>query len=490
MNLARLSRKSLEPVDAASVSVFRVAFGVLLLLETIRFFAYGWIADHYLAPELLFKFYGFEWVTPWPGNALYWHFAVMGLCAAMVALGFLYRVAAVGFLFSFGYIFLLEQANYLNQYYLVLTVALILCFVPAERGWSMDAWRACSSTPHVPRWSIWALRLQFEVMLLYAGLVKINDDWLRGQPLGLWLADYAELPLIGFWLTLPGVSVGAAWAVVFLHLAGAVMLLKRRYRFTVFVVYVAFHLISSVLFPIGLFPWLTLAGMLLFFDADWPKQVWSRLDGTSRVTPQPAVVQSHTAALPTLTYVSLVVFFTLQLLIPLRFLLYPGNVAWTGEGEWFAWRMKLDDKHAQIRFIVTESDSGRRWDIDPTHHLRPRQLEMMAPRPDMIIQFAKHLEHVWATREGIRDVAVRAIVMSSLNGRPAAPLIDPRTDLTSVSRTLRHYEWILPLPAGKSVDAETRAGRSGSPANESSTTIGGWLRQPRCRADTYKTAHF
>jgi len=452
MNLTRLCRTSLERVDPASLSIFRVTFGVLLVLETVRFFAYGWIGDFYLSPQFLFKYHGFEWVTPWPGSALYWHFGVMGVCAVMIAVGFFYRIAAIGFLLSFGYVFLLEQATYLNQYYLVLTVAFVLCFVPAERGWSVDARRARSSaTPGVPRWTIWALRLQFEVMLLYAGLVKINADWLRGEPLGLWFADYAELPLIGFWLRQPWFSVGAAWAVVVLHLAGALLLLHRRYRSAVFVVYVGFHLISSILFTIGLFPWLTLAGTLLFFDADWPKQMWSRLEGTHRVTAQRPPIQAHCAAPRVLTYVSLGMFFALQLLIPLRFLLYPGNVAWTGEGEWFAWRMKLDDKRAHIRFIVTESENGTRWEVDPRHHLRPTQLEIMAPRPDMIIQFAKHLERIWVKREGIQDVEVRALVMSSLNGRPAAPLVDPHTDLTSVSRTFRHYDWILPLPATKPV---------------------------------------
>ena len=77
------------------------------------------------------------------------------------------------------YIFLLEQANYLNQYYLLLSVLLLLCLMPADRGYSIRR----LLTPHstnavVPAWSIWALRLQFELFLLYAGLVKINADWL------------------------------------------------------------------------------------------------------------------------------------------------------------------------------------------------------------------------------------------------------------------------------------------------------------------------
>jgi vitamin K-dependent gamma-carboxylase len=444
--LAHLVETSREPVDPASLNFFRVAFGVLLLAEITRYFAYDWIADHYLKPELLFKYYGFEWVTLWPGDGLYWHFGAMGLFAAMLALGFLYRIAAVGLFLCFAYVFLLEQANYLNQYYLVLCVAFLLCFLPAHRGWSVDARLGLTSGPAVvPRWSIWALRLQFELVLVYAGLVKINGDWLRGEPLGLWLSEEAGLPLVGSWLRLSGVSVTAAWAVVLLHLAGAILLLRRRSRFPVFIVYVAFHLTSSLLFHLGLFPWLTLAGMLMFFDPEWPKQAWSRLDSRTPAVPPRALTGSSMSRPGVVTYTCLSVFFALQLLVPWRFVLYPGHVAWTGEGEWFAWRMKLDDKRADARFIVIDQDSGRRWDIDPIDRLRSRQVLVMAARPDMIVQFARHLEAVWIKREGVRDVQVRALVMCSLNGRPAAPLIDPEIDLTTVSQTLKAQEWVIPL---------------------------------------------
>lgn len=446
MSLTRLVQKSLEPVDPASLSFFRVAFGVLLLAEIIRFFAHDWIDEHYLRPELLFKYHGFEWVTRWPGDGLYWHFGATGLFAALVAVGFLSRIAAVGFFVCFAYVFLLEQANYLNHYYLVLCVAFILCFLPAQRGWSVDARLGLSSGPAVvPRWSIWALRLQFEVVLIYAGLVKINGDWLRGEPLGLWFSEQAGLPLVGSWLQRPGVSVTAAWAVVLLHLAGAILLLRRRSRFPVFIVYVAFHLTSSLLFHLGLFPWLTLAGLLMFFDPDWPKQAWARLNGGTPAVAPRALTGSYVARPGVVTSTCLSVFFALQLLVPLRFLLYPGNVAWTGEGEWFAWRMKLDDKRADARFVVIDQDSGRRWDVDPSNRLRPRQVLVMAARPDMIVQFARHLEAVWVKHEGVRDVQVRAVVMCSLNGRPPAPLIDPDTDLTAVPRTWKPQAWVLPL---------------------------------------------
>lgn len=458
----RLARTSLELVDHASLSVFRAAFGLLLLIETIRFLAHGWIDDRFLQPQLLFTYDGFDWVSPWPGDLLYWHVGVMGACAALIAAGFLYRIAAVGFFVTFAYVFLLDQASYLNQYVLVLSVAFILCFVPAARGWSVDARLAGSSAPSgVPRWAVWAVRLQFEVMLLYAGLVKINGDWLRGQPLGLWLADYADLPLVGSWLQVPAVAIAGSWAVVVLHLAGALLLLHRRYRLAVFVVYVVFHLASSLLFQIGLFPWITLAGTLMFFEADWPRRAWAQIAGTPAKTWR-ADARSHATPPAPAAVVALAMFFALQIAVPLRHVVYPGPVAWTGRGEQFSWRMKLDDKRADARFIVIDVDTRRRWDVDPGHYLRPHQLEKMAPRPDLILQFARYLERVWVEREAVRDVAVHAVVTASLNGRPPAPLIDPAVDLTGVPRTWAARsgpaaDWILPLPPRRLAETTGRS---------------------------------
>jgi vitamin K-dependent gamma-carboxylase len=437
-----------EPVDAASLGVFRMLFGAFLLAETARFILHGWIREYYLAPGMLFKYYGFEWVEPWPGDGLYWHFGLMGLLAAMVALGLFYRIAIVGLLFAFGYVFLLEQANYLNHYYLLLTLALILCFLPAERGFSLDALRWRATGAQVPRWSVWALRMQFELMLVYAGLVKLNGDWLQGEPLGLWLAARTDLPLVGPWLAAPGVAVVASYGVIALHLAGAPLLLWRRTRLAVFILYTAFHLCNTILFRIGIFPWITLAGTLIFFDPDWPRQLWKRLGDAEAPAAPAQVVPPSPAGMPpcarALTFGCLAVFFVFQLLFPLRSLLYPGNVAWTGEGHRFSWRMKLDDRRATARFIVTDPQDGRHWEVNPADYLRPRQAQVMATQPDMILQFAHYLAGIWKQREGIEDVEVRTELMYSLNGRPPAPLVDPARDLSKVPRTLKHQDWILP----------------------------------------------
>ena len=135
----------------------------------------------------------------------------------------------------------------------------------------------------------------------------------------------------------------------------------------------------------------------------------------------------------------------IQILVPLRYLFYPGNVSWTEEGHRFAWMMKLRDKDAEARFTVRDPASGREWRVEPERYLLRHQVGEMESRPEMILQFAHYLARVWAEERQIAGVEVRARVCASLNGRPAALLIDPQRDLARVERNLRHADWILSL---------------------------------------------
>ena len=135
-----------------------------------------------------------------------------------------------------------------------------------------------------------------------------------------------------------------------------------------------------------------------------------------------------------------------QVLVPLRHLLYPGNVSWTEEGHRFAWHMKLRDKEADARFFATDPASGQSGEVDPLQYLTDWQYDEMAARPDMIVQLAKEMERRAATDFGIADLAVNAQVSASLNGREAEPRIDAEVDLTEIELSpFRSADWIEPL---------------------------------------------
>lgn len=429
-----------QPVDGSSLAVFRIAFGLIMLWEVWRYTSRGWVTAFYLDPDWLFPYAGFEWVTPWPGEGLHWHFMALGVLAAMIALGLFYRLAMPLFLLGFTYVFLLDQARYLNHFYLVILVAALLAVLPAHRCWSLDAWIAGPRhNSRVPLWAIWLPRAQLEIVLLFAGIVKINGDWLRGEPLGVWLSDSAQLPVIGPWLLDPTVTLLAAWGAVAIHLLGVPLLLFRRTRLWAFLGYCVFHLLNSLFWNIGIFPWFTVAATLLFFAPDWPR----RLLALRAPEAKPWVLPVRPLRAATLTLAA--VWLALQVAIPLRHLAYPGNVSWTEEGHAFAWQMMLRDKTGDLLFLVRDPASGRIWQVDPWDRLTPRQAGKMAGRPEMIRLFAHRLAAVWESERGIPDVEVRALTAVSLNGRPSQPLVDPTRDLAKVERSLAAADWVLPL---------------------------------------------
>lgn len=442
----RLFTAAGRPVCGASLNVFRFCFGLLIFAESTRFFLHHWIDDYLLSRPILFKYPGFEWVSLWPGNWLYVHFGLMAVLALMVALGLFYRLAIILLTLCFGYVFLLDQALYLNQYYLLLTLAFLLCFMPAERGYSLDSVRRRQPLiSSVPLWNIQALRLQMELMLIFAGLVKVNPDWLRGEPLSLWLMQRSDIPLIGSWLSTPGLGQAASLVVIALHLVGAPLLLWRKTRLAVFLLYLLFHISNSWLFHIGLFPWITLAGTLLFFDPDWPRQIWRGLENSHMPEFTQPVSKPFLFRVRSFTFLVLVIFFVLQVLVPMRGFLYPGRASWTGEGDWFAWRMKLDAKTCDSTFAVVDRKAGWRRDVDPKEILSKRQSELMTRNPDMILQFARYLERDAPEGADRDDFEVSARIFCSLNGREPQLLIDPDFDLTSADSSWRHYDWIEPL---------------------------------------------
>ena len=445
-----LEERLYRRVDSSSLAVFRIAFGALMLWDVWKYFAYDWIGLMYVTPLFHFTYFGFGWVEPWPGNLMYVHFAVMGALALLIMIGLFYRVAIVLFLIAFTHVFLIDQVEYLNHFYLVILLNALLVFVPANRVYALDALLWHRSRPRqtkVYAWNLWIVRAQMEVMLIFAGIVKINPDWLQLQPLEMWLAERSHVALIGPYLTETWVVAAGAYSVILLHVVGAPLLLYRRTRLPMFVAYAIFHLANHVFFNIGIFPWLTLAGTTLFFAPDWPRRLFSR---RAWVPDFPGSERSDAGDLPGQVFrrsviVLLGVWVASQILIPMRHHLYAGDTSWTEQGHRFAWQMKLRDKRSRAAFRVVDPANGAVWEVDPRHFLTARQATRMFNRPDMILQFAHHLAERWRAERGGETPAVYAEVWTSMNGRAPQLMIDPRRNLASVTRSLAPADWIVPL---------------------------------------------
>lgn len=433
---------------AAPLATFRLAFGLLVLASVVRFWAKGWIAELYLAPKFFFPYYGFEWVRPL-GFYTYGLFAVCGLCALLVAVGYWYRTAAVGLFVSFTYIELMDKSTYLNHYYFVSLVALLLVVLPAGRYFSLDAhlhparWRN-----EVPRWTVDALRLLMGIVYVYAGLAKLNSDWLgQAMPLRIWLPAKNDLPLLGPLLGQVWVAYAFSWFGAFYDLTVPFFLLNQRTRPWAYLTVVVFHGLTAVLFPIGMFPYVMIVAALIFFPAPWHERVLQflrHLLPRSSAAPRPVTPLVYSPARRQLLLLGLGVFFVVQLTLPFRYLLYSNELFWTEEGYRFSWRVMLMEKMGQVQFKVVDGVSGRARLVNNYEHLSVLQEKMMSTQPDMLVQFAHYLRDYYA-RRGVQAPKVYADAYVSLNGRLGKSFINPTVDLTRVEDDLQPKPWILPF---------------------------------------------
>jgi len=73
------------------------------------------------------------------------------------------------------------------------------------------------------------LVVQLEIVLIYAGLVKLNPDWLQLEPLRLWMTLRSEQagPWMQWLTSDPGIALGAYGVIVAAHQALVVSRIGR-----------------------------------------------------------------------------------------------------------------------------------------------------------------------------------------------------------------------------------------------------------------------
>jgi vitamin K-dependent gamma-carboxylase len=436
-----------RPVDGASLAVFRIAFGALLAFDAARYLLTDRVGQLYVGQGFHFSYPGLAWVRPWPGNLPYAHFALLGTCAMLVAVGWRYRASSIVLWLLTSTWFLWERAKYQNHEYLLCLFALLLACMPAERVFSLDAGRRPRG-PWVPAWSLDLLRFQVAVPHVFGGLAKLNGDWLRGEPMGMWLSERSDIAWIGPLLVEPWAPLLFSYGGLALDLLLVPALLWRRTRAAAFIAAVVFHVMNAVLFEIAIFPWLMIAASTIYFEPGWPRRAAARLRLARQrsLPPAPTTWSRPPRALPAL----LAAWVLVQALLPLRHHLTPGNASWTDEGHEFAWHMKLRDKSARVTFVVIPEEGGAAAArvLDPSPFLNDVQLAHMAIQPALIRQFARHVAE--SERARGREVAVHADVRVSLNGRPFEPMIDLRVDLAAEHPP---EPWILPSTLPLRADA-------------------------------------
>lgn len=434
---------------------FRILFGLVMFFSTLRFILNGWVYDLYIAPKYYFTYYGFDWVHPLSPSGMYLLFGLLIILSIFITAGLFYRLSTIAFFCIFTYIELIDKTNYLNHYYFISLVSFLLIFLPANRYFSIDTYLGITKrTKKVQAWTINVLKFQLAIVYVFAGISKLNYHWLiEAQPLNNWLKHQSDLPLIGGLMEYDITAYLFSWGGALFDLCIPFVLLNRKYRIYGYVLVIIFHVLTSLMFPIGVFPFVMIISTLIFFSEGFHEKLISRIQ---KIIPfrsemrNPKIVLTHSKTSRIVLSSLLSLYITIQLIVPMRYLLYDGKLFWNEQGYRFSWRVMLIEKAGYTQFYIHDQ-KGRKKLIDNSKYLTKQQEKMMSTQPDMILQYAHHLRDEYSDTliiEGEEKIylnipKVTADVRVALFNTGSRPFIDPNVNLSNIKRGLQQKKWVL-----------------------------------------------
>jgi len=461
-----------RPVSPSSLGLFRILFGLVMFIQTAYFIQSGFVEKNILDPIIHFKYHFFQFLEPLPDPAMHLLMWVMLLSTVLIMTGFFYRAGVLVFFLTFTYLWLLDKGYFNNHYYLISLMCFLMFWVRAD-GWGALGKKAVKN---IPNWQIFILKAQMVIVFFIAGLNKINPYWLlEFQPMQFILerkAEVSELPFIKS----AAIAAFFSYGGFLLDLLIGFGLWWKRTRFISILALIAFNVLNFWMFwnigEIGIFPLMILSTIILFIEPELPEQWWKRFrpdrskpvrsanssrSKSSKKTkktkhPKDTGSSENLTATRSLTVLGNIsglcigVYLLFHLIFPFRHLLYPGHVDWTGEGQRFAWRMKIMAKEADINFFVKNGETGEKYPVNVAKMLSPKQYTNLVYYPDVIPQLAQRLKKE-AIAKGIPSPQVVAdFNVEFMESHPIQALVDPEQDLSSVRiRAFRHSDWILPL---------------------------------------------
>ena len=428
-----------KEVDIAPLILFRILFGFLLFCHCVQFMGKG-INEYFVQPSFVFTSPGFTFLQGLRGEIMYYYFAAMAFFGLMIMVGLFYRFSMIAFTLLWQVAYLVQVANYNNHFYLILLLCYLMIFMPANQYCSMDvAFTPTIKTRSCPQWIYYLFIVQVMILYFYAGFNKLNADWLSGAVYKTNAGFKKPFPFIGSLYFNPFFKYLIIWGGLIFDLLICPILLIKRFRRFGFILACLFHLLNVYLFDIGIFPYLSIALFIFFFD---PPEISKIFFNNKKTYLHSPLAPSHFVKREWIVF-TVGVYLLIQVLLPLRAYLYKGNTYWTEDGYRLSWRMMMRTKGGIVHFTVKDSAAKKTW-VNVEKELTPSQQKILAISPDMIWQFAQKLSKDYADK-GF-NVQVYASSWVRLNDHPAKPFVDSTTDLAKTKlNTFKSTKWILPF---------------------------------------------
>ncbi len=440
-----LFKKFFRETDNSPLILFRIIFGFLLFYHVITALLNGSVYRNFIQPPFTFNFIGFDFLQPLPGNGMYVYFGLMAILGLMIMVGAWYRLSIAAFTIMWTVVYLMQKSDYNNHYYLLILLCFLMIFMPANNYFSVDVKRkAVTKKLLCPQWAIWIFIAQVAIVYFFAATSKLSADWFSGKFIAIQFSRLSTHHILG-------ILYGEKWFQLFICYGGfffdlliVPLLLWKKTRPYSFIISCVFHLFNSFSFSIGIFPYLSIALNLFFFG---PEQIRNFFFKN-----KPPFISSNNVSYNLknqLLICCVCLYLLVQVILPMRYLFFPGNVFWNEEGYRMSWKMMLRTKSAKIYFKVIDPGTGKIWKHEPAKIFAPPHVMWLAISPDITWQYAQRIKKDFA-KKGFPAVEVYAIDSVSLNRSSYQPLINPAVNLASVKwHPFHHSEWIVPFREDK-----------------------------------------
>jgi hypothetical protein len=425
----------LKPESLYPLVMLRVLFGAIMACWALNMLFNQDLMRLFAGNDFVFHYNGFDWIKSPGALCIYLIFGVIVLSSLFLGAGLFYKISTLIFTLSFSYVTLIDKSNYLSYFYFVIILAVMLLFSPAQRLFSLDLIRKPSiRVDYIPAWFMLALKIQVVLVFFFAGMGKLNYDWLfEGRPVSIWLtAAFQDFGLtIDFNQKYKGVALALSWLLILSDFIFPHFLLDRRTAAGAFRIFLIMQFISLILFPVGFFPVLFCVSCVVFLPSAGIHAFISRVSyflydvfqfrGDVFKPGGGYLLQYRNKKLVILM---IGFFLAFQMGWPLVAYFRWGALKWADTVFHFSWNMELNEKSGLVRFWRVNRSDGSEAIIPLDSLLTPHQQKFMAQDPRMILQFANHLRTTIP-----EDFEIRAEFSLSMNGHQPFMVVEKSKDL-------------------------------------------------------------
>lgn len=423
-------------VDNSPLIVFRIFFGFLIAAEAWGAIFTGWIRRTLIEPQFTFNFIGFDFLQPLEGNWMYVYYAIMGLAGFFVMIGYKYRLNIIVYTIMWTAVYLMQKTSYNNHYYLLVLLLVFMSIVPAHKYKSIDA----RLNPNIksfdmPNWVIVFIIAQLWIVYTYASLAKLYPDWLDATVPKMLMASKAHFYIVGEFIQQRWVHYCISYFGILFDLLIVPLLLLKKTRNFAFYISIFFHLFNSVIFHIGIFPFMSLAFTVFFYPTRIIRNTF--LKSKPYYNENEVVIPKYHKALTGF----IIVWLFVQFALPLRHWFIKGDVLWTEEAHRMSWRMMLRTRTSKTSIKIYNKTTAKKLYVNKDKYLTRKQQKMLS-KPDGIWQFCQRLKTEYAEKG--EDIEIYVDAKVSINGGEFKPLIDKNFDMATAEWDyFFHNEWIL-----------------------------------------------